>query len=55
MNPANSDEAVHECALDQMRCDMIMVKPMPYLDVVCRVKGELKAPTFATRSVANMP
>ena len=27
---------------------MIMVKPgMPYLDVVCRVKGELKAPTFA--------
>ena len=49
MDPANSDEALHECALDlQEGADMIMVKPgMPYLDVVRRVKDELKAPTFA--------
>jgi porphobilinogen synthase len=48
MNPANSDEALHECALDlDEGADMIMVKPgMPYLDVVRRVKEELKAPTF---------
>lgn len=49
MDPANSDEALHECALDlQEGADMIMVKPgMPYLDVVRRVKDELGAPTFA--------
>jgi porphobilinogen synthase len=49
MDPANSDEALHECALDlDEGADMIMVKPgMPYLDVVRRVKDELKAPTFA--------
>jgi porphobilinogen synthase len=49
MDPANSDEALHECALDLGEgADMIMVKPgMPYLDVVRRVKDELKAPTFA--------
>jgi porphobilinogen synthase len=49
MNPANSDEALHECALDlDEGADMIMVKPgMPYLDVVRRVKDQLKAPTFA--------
>ena len=49
MDPANLDEAVHECALDlQEGADMIMVKPgMPYLDVVRRVKDSLKAPTFA--------
>jgi len=49
MNPANSDEAIHECTLDlDEGADMIMVKPgMPYLDVVRRVKDELKAPTFA--------
>lgn len=48
MDPANSDEALHECALDlDEGADMIMVKPgMPYLDVVYRVKQELKAPTF---------
>jgi porphobilinogen synthase len=48
-DPANLDEAVHECALDLAEgADMIMVKPgMPYLDVVRRVKDELKAPTFA--------
>ncbi|WOJ96890.1 porphobilinogen synthase [Congregibacter brevis] len=49
MDPANSDEALHECALDlQEGADMIMVKPgMPYLDIVRRVSEELKAPTFA--------
>lgn len=48
MDPANSDEALHECALDLAEgADMIMVKPgMPYLDVVRRVKDELQAPTF---------
>lgn len=49
MDPANSDEALHECALDLAEgADIIMVKPgMAYLDVVRRVKDELKAPTFA--------
>ncbi|MEH6591088.1 MAG: porphobilinogen synthase [Halioglobus sp.] len=49
MDPANSDEALHECALDLAEgADMIMIKPgMPYLDIVRRVKDELKAPTFA--------
>lgn len=49
MDPANSDEALHECALDLAEgADMIMVKPgMPYLDIVRRVKDELGAPTFA--------
>ena len=48
MDPANSDEALHEVAMDlQEGADMIMVKPgMPYLDIVRRVKTELKAPTF---------
>ena len=48
MDPANSDEALHECALDlEEGADMIMVKPgMPYLDIVRRVKDELAAPTF---------
>lgn len=49
MDTANSDEALHECALDLAEgADMIMVKPgMPYLDIVRRVKDALKAPTFA--------
>ena len=49
MDPANSDEALHECVLDLAEgADMIMVKPgMPYLDIVRRVKEELRAPTFA--------
>ncbi len=49
MDPGNSDEALHECALDLAEgADMIMVKPgMPYLDIVRRVKDELRAPTFA--------
>jgi len=48
-DPANSDEALHEAALDLAEgADMVMVKPgMPYLDVVRRVKDELKAPTYA--------
>src|SRR3569623_223795 len=48
MDPANSDEALHEVALDlDEGADMIMVKPgMPYLDIVRRVKDEFKVPTF---------
>ena len=48
MDPANSDEALHEVALDLSEgADMVMVKPgMPYLDIVRRIKDELKAPTF---------
>ncbi len=49
MDPANSDEAMLEIALDlQEGADMVMVKPgMPYLDIVRRVKDEFGAPTFA--------
>ena len=49
MDPANSNEALHECALDLAEgADMIMVKPgMPYLDIVRRVKDELRVPTYA--------
>jgi porphobilinogen synthase len=49
MDPANSDEALKEVALDIAEgADMFMVKPgMPYLDVVRRVKTELKVPTYA--------
>ncbi|GGW79273.1 porphobilinogen synthase [Alteromonas halophila] len=49
MDPANSDEAITEIALDlQEGADMVMVKPgMPYLDIVRRCKEELKVPTFA--------
>jgi porphobilinogen synthase len=48
MDPANSDEAIHEVALDlEEGADMVMVKPgMPYLDIVRRVKDEFKVPTF---------
>ena len=48
MDPANSDEALHECALDLAEgADMLMIKPgMPYLDIVRRVKDEFGAPTF---------
>lgn len=48
MDPANSDEALREVALDlQEGADMIMVKPgMPYLDIVRRVKDTFGAPTF---------
>jgi porphobilinogen synthase len=49
MDPANSDEALHEVAMDiQEGADMVMVKPaMPYLDIVRRVKEEFGVPTFA--------
>ncbi len=48
MDPANSDEALREIALDiQEGADMVMVKPgLPYLDIVHRVKTEFKVPTF---------
>ena len=48
MDPANADEALHECALDlDEGADMIMIKPgMPYLDILRRVKDELKVPTL---------
>ncbi|MBT2748998.1 MULTISPECIES: porphobilinogen synthase [unclassified Lysobacter] len=48
MDPANSDEALREIALDlEEGADMIMVKPgMPYLDIVRRAKDEFGAPTF---------
>ena len=49
MDPANTDEALREVALDIAEgADMVMVKPgMPYLDVLRRVKDEFKVPTFA--------
>ena len=48
MDPGNSDEALHEVALDlQEGADMVMVKPgMPYLDIVREVKSQFGAPTF---------
>ena len=48
MDPSNSDEALHEVALDlQEGADMVMVKPgMPYLDIVRRIKDEFRAPTY---------
>ena len=49
MDPANSDEALREVALDlEEGADMVMVKPgMPYLDIVRRVKDEFGVPTYA--------
>jgi porphobilinogen synthase len=48
MDPANTDEALREVALDlDEGADMVMVKPgLPYLDIVRRVKEEFGAPTF---------
>jgi len=48
MDPANSNEAMQEVALDlEEGADMVMVKPgMPYLDIVRRVKDEFGVPTF---------
>ncbi|MEE8366640.1 MAG: porphobilinogen synthase [Gammaproteobacteria bacterium] len=48
MDPANSNEALHEVALDiDEGADMVMIKPgMPYLDIVQRVSQELQFPTF---------
>ena len=49
MDVANSDEALHECALDlQEGADIVMIKPaMPCLDVIARVKAAFRAPLFA--------
>jgi len=49
MDPANSDEALREVALDiEQGADMVMVKPaLPYLDIVRRVKDRFGMPTFA--------
>ncbi|UAW64360.1 porphobilinogen synthase [Mycoavidus sp. HKI] len=48
MDPANSDEALREVAMDiEEGADMVMVKPgMPYLDIVRRVKDEFRFPTY---------
>ncbi len=48
MDPANSDEALHEVALDiDEGADMVMIKPgMPYLDIVRRIKDEFGFPTY---------
>ena len=48
MDPANSDEAIREVAMDlQEGADMVMIKPgMPYLDIVRRIKDEFGVPTF---------
>ena len=49
MDPANSDEALREVAMDIAEgADMIMVKPgMPYLDIIGRIKTTFAMPTFA--------
>jgi len=49
MDPANSNEALHEIAQDiHEGADMVMVKPgMPYLDIVRRVKDNFQVPTYA--------
>ncbi len=49
MDPANSDEAIAEVALDlDEGADMVMIKPgLPYLDIVARVKDHFRVPTFA--------
>ncbi len=49
MDPANSDEALHEIALDLSEgADMVMVKPgLPYLDIIKRVKDKFDVPVFA--------
>ena len=49
MDPANSDEAMHEIALDlQEGADMVIVKPgMPYLDILARAKAEFGVPMVA--------
>jgi porphobilinogen synthase len=48
MDPANSNEALHEVAIDiDEGADMVMIKPgMPYLDIVQRIKQELQFPTY---------
>lgn len=49
MDPANSNEALHEVAMDIAEgADMVMIKPgLPYLDIIRRVKDEFAVPTYA--------
>jgi porphobilinogen synthase len=49
MDPANSNEALREVALDiEEGADIVMVKPgLPYLDIIFRVKDTFGMPTFA--------
>ncbi|TVS13550.1 MAG: porphobilinogen synthase, partial [Wenzhouxiangella sp.] len=49
MDSANSDEALHEVALDlDEGADMVMIKPaLPYLDIIRRIKDEFRVPTLA--------
>ena len=49
MDPANSDEALHEVEMDLNEgADMVMVKPgLPYLDIIRRVKDRFGVPTLA--------
>ena len=49
MDPANSDEALHEVGIDiDEGADIVMVKPgLPYLDIIYRVKQTFSKPTFA--------
>ena len=48
MDPANSNESIHEVAMDiDEGADMVMIKPgMPYLDIVRRIKDEFQYPTY---------
>jgi delta-aminolevulinic acid dehydratase/porphobilinogen synthase len=56
MDPANSDEALREVAMDIAEgADMVMVKPgMPYLDVVRRVKDAFAMPTFRVPGIRRI-
>ena len=49
MNPANSNVALHEVAMDISEgADMIIIKPgMPYLDIISKCKSKFKIPIFA--------
>ncbi|MDC0073841.1 porphobilinogen synthase [Alphaproteobacteria bacterium] len=49
MNPSNSNEALHEVALDISEgADMVMIKPgLPYLDILQKIKESFNIPTFA--------
>ena len=57
MDPANSQEALHEVAADLAEgADMVMVKPgMPYLDILYRVKEDSKCRPLSIRSAVNTP
>lgn len=56
MDPANSDEAMREIALDlEEGADMVMVKPgMPYLDIIAESKQNMACQPLLIRSVVNM-